>query len=1055
MNTKNNLSVILMLIYCTISFAQEKTVSGTITEDSGIPLPGVNVMIKGTSSGAQSDFDGNYSLQVETGQTLVFSYLGFKTEEKLVGNESTVNVTMLEDATSLEQVVVTAFGITKSKKSLGYAQQTVKGENLNKTLEVDLNASLAGKVSGIQSLGSSGATFDGALVRLRGQENILYVVDGIKVQSSNDINTADVESISVLKGGAATALFGTEARGGVVIITSKKADRGEKSITVQQSTELANVYNLPKYQDEYGGGYSQDFIVTPEGELRPNYGADQSWGPRLDGTLVRHWDSWIEGDPEYGQLRPWSANPSNVKNFYKTGSVNKTIINFKNGGEGYNISSTARYIDQGGILPNSERQTLQISVNTDYEVSNKFKVFLNGNYQIRKTLNNPELGYTGSGSFFRPNQWWQRQLDIDRLRNYKRNNEFVSWNIQSPTNPVPAFWDSPFFEFYENRNVQKKNGVFGKFGGTYTFSDNLSATMEYRRTFNNFKYDRIGAFGSRGGETLPEFVESNISDTRDELFGIVNFDEKLGKSDSFTVSATAGFQTQDNTYERIEAQSVGGLTVPGFYNIESSVDRPNYENEKLNTKTKSIFGSATLGFNDIVYVDGSIRSDWSSTANPDDNRIITYGVSASFVFSNLFDNKDILTFGKLRGGISRAPQFPDLYNIFKSYESTGNFNGNPLLAVPEKAINPSLRGASNNERELGVELSFLNNRLGLDVTYFNIIQKDFPQDFSLPPSTGSETVQKNFGKETRSGFEITLNATPIKTENFTWNTSINFATLKWVVNEIDPTDDPNVPTSVVKERVSTFFGGDFANLKDIEGEEIGGIYGTIVSRDDQGRILIDPDIGDFTRGAIVTEDDKLIGNFLPDITGGFTNTFAYKGIELTTSIDFQIGGNFYSTTKRWLRGSGLGAETVGVNDNGRPIRDPISEGGGVRVDGVDVNTGQPITRYFDAVGYFSSQTPVITENLVFDASYVKLRQASLNYNLPENWYDSIGFKNIKAGIYANNLWLIYSATDGVDPSELENISGTGLGREEGVRRWAEGAQYPSSRTIGINVSLTF
>ncbi len=1039
-----------------IAFSQEQKITGLVTDNEGIPLPGVTVLVINSDNGTTTDFDGMYSITASKGQVLQYSYIGFTTQQITVGDQTQINVTFKAD-NELETVVVTALGVTRSKKSLGFAQQSVVGEQLNSTLETDLNTALAGKVSGIQAVGNSGATFNNALIRLRGDSNILYVVDGIKIQNASDINTADVENISVLKGGAATALYGFEARGGVVIITSKKAKNGQTSIAVQQSVELATVTNLPEYQNEYGGGYSQDFITTPDGQLRPDYGADQSWGPRLDGTLVRHWDSWIEGDPEFGQLRPWVASPNNVKNFYETANINKTIVNFMKGGDNYNISSTVRYVNQEGILPNSNRESTQISLNAEYNVTKKFKIIANGNYQIRQTKNNPQLGYTGSGSFFRPNLWWQRQLDIDRLRNYKRNGQFVSWNIQSPTNPAPAFWDSPFFEFFENRSIQKKNAVFGKLAGSYEFNDNLSATLEFRRSFNNFKFDRITAFG---GVNDPGFTESSESDIRTEVFGIVNFNQKFGQSEQIDFSASAGFQTQNNTEEIIFARTQGGLTTPGFYNIETSVGRPIYTNTKLNTKNKSIFGTATIGYDDLIYLDGSIRSDWDSRANPDDNRLITYGLSTSFIFSNLIDNTDILSFGKLRAGYSRAPQFPGAYQIFERYENTDDrvsINGVPLLGIPNTSINPNLKGASTSNSEVGLELSFLQNRLGLDVTYFNIVQEDFPQDVRLPASTGSIFIQRNFGKETRSGFEVNLKATPVKTENFQWDTSVNFATLKWVIDEVDPNDDPSVPTVRFIDDIYNFNGG-FLNLRDIEGKEAGGIYGSKIARDAQGRIIIDQSVtSDWTRGAIVREEDQFLGNFLPDVTGGFVNTVKYKGFELTASIDFQIGGNFYSTTKKWLRGSGLGAETVGTNDNGVSVRDAIADGGGYRVDGVDSVTGEPVTRYFSADAYNSVQIPAIDESLVFDASYAKLRQVSLGYNLPKNWYESIGIEKIKTSVFANNVWLIYSDTE-IDPTEIEDVDGASsstVGLPGSGRRWAEGAQFPSARTIGLNVSLTF
>lgn len=1050
MKIKQVLLSIVLLLAPMIIHAQEFNIRGVVVDELNEKLPGVSVLIKNTLKGTETDFDGAFTLKVKKGDILSISYLGYATQEVVITSQKELLISLKQDANVLEEVVVTALGRQKKKKALGFAQATVTGENLVKTNEVDINNSIAGKVSGVQAIGSSGATFDNANIRLRGNSNVLYVVDGVRVQSAADINTADIEDISVLKGGAATALYGTDASGGVVIITSKKARDGSK-IDIQLSTEIGSVTNMLEYQNEYGGGYSQDFIVMPNGQLRPDYGADQSWGPRLDGTLVRHWDSWIEGDPEFGKLRPWSPNPTNVEDFYENAFIKKAIFTFQNGGENHSISSVLRHVDQEGILPNSGRKTTQVSINADYNVTPKLKVNANVNYQVRNTLNNPQLGYTGSGSFFRPNQWWQRQLDMNRLRNYKRNGKFVSWNIQSPTNPIPAFWDSPYFEFFENRNEQDKNAVFGKLALNYNILENLTASVQYRRTYNAFDFFRIQAFGSRGGATQPRFEESTSKNIEDEFFGTLNYNTKLGEE--VGLDATVGFQIQNKKFESIYASTVGGLTTPNFYSIASSVDRPTYVRNLINIKGRALFGSVTLSFKDMLFIDTSLRSDWSSTANPDKNRVITYGVSSSFVFSELLKDMDFLNFGKLRAGFSSAPTFPAAHQIFETYSSAGNYNGLPLYSIPSTQKNPEIIGASSKEAEFGLELKMFNNKVDFDLTYYNIVANDFPRSVSLPASTGFSSVIRNSGKETRSGWELGMTFRPVKTEDFSWETTVNLATIDWVVDEINNTDDPNTPSTRVLDRVWTWNTG-YVNLKDVEGMPKGGIYGARAKRDDQGRLIINQSAGDWSRQLFEIENDVLLGNFLPDLTGGFVNTFRYKDFELAASIDFQIGGEFYSTSKRWALASGQSIETVGTNDKGNPIRDAVADGGGIRVDGVDSVTGEPVTRYIGAYAYFDRQLPALAESLVYDASYVKLRQMSIGYTLPSKWYKKWGISNVKASIFGNNLWLIY-AKDEIDPSEIENVSGTSLGRNGRGFRWQEGAQFPSQRTIGMNVNITF
>ena len=364
-------SVIMMFIMMISqwSFAQQN-ITGTVSDSAGVPIPGATVLVTGTNNGVTTDFDGNYSIMASEGDVLSVSYVGYAAQSVSVGTSNNINVTLSLDNT-LEEVVVTALGITREAKSLGFAQQTVAGEALTKAKETDLNIALTGKVAGVQMIGGSSSTFDNGYLRLRGEDNVLYVVDGIKVYSMTDINTDNVESISVLKGAAATALYGADAQSGVIVITSKKAKAGESFFTIDHSTTLTNVSVLPDYQNEYGGGYytSWDtFSFNPaidpaswaafDGQNIPYYAADESWGPKLDGTLARHWDSWIPGHPEFGTTRPWSANPNNVKDFFDTGIENSTSLSFNAGGENYGMRTSVRFVDQSLPYPGTDRNQL-------------------------------------------------------------------------------------------------------------------------------------------------------------------------------------------------------------------------------------------------------------------------------------------------------------------------------------------------------------------------------------------------------------------------------------------------------------------------------------------------------------------------------------------------------------------------------------------------------------------------------------------------------------------------------------------------------------------------
>ncbi len=1051
MKTKfSSILTLLLAFVVQLTFAQEQTITGTVTDSDGMPLPAVNVLVKGTSTGTQTDFDGNYSIEASRGDILVFSFVGLETAEYTVEDSSTLDVTMSADSAQLDEVVVTALGIKREKQSLGYAQQTVDGESLVKSRETNINNALAGKVAGVQFSGAPSSGFGNSNIRLRGNTGVLYIVDNVKVQNPSDIITDDIADMSVLKGAAATALYGPQGINGVIIITTKQAANGQSSISINHSSAMENVYLLPEYQNEYGGGYSQDFNVFSfdpaihpadwasfDGQQMVEYYADESWGPKMDGQLVRHWDSWIPNTPEFGELRPFSPNPDNIRNFFDTGITQNTNITFNKGGEGYSVRASLARIDRTGVIPNSERNTVQGSVSATLDITDKLQGFANINYQDRRTSNFPTNGYGNIASNF--NQWWQRQLDMDRLRDYRRNGEIVSWNINSPTNPRPLYWDSPFFVAYENLNPQNKNALYGRIGLNYEFSDDLNASIEARKTLNTYESSNRAGFG---GLPQPFYSEAESTEGTDELFGILNYDTDL--SDSFDVSASIGFESFDRNYKSINASTAGGLTAEGFYSLNTSRDRPNLSSYTEQVGRRSLFSKASLGFKDFLYLDGSARLDWQSTANDDDNRVETFGGSLSLIFSKLLPQNDVLTFGKLRASIAEAPRFPGVFQISETYNIGTPYGSYGKLSVKNGLNNPTLTGGVRREYEIGTEMRFLNSRLGLDVTYFNKQDDQLPAGVSLDPSTGFTSFSTNSGKQTYTGWELALNIIPVQTENFVWDLTANFATLERTVDAIAPGTDVNI--------LSETWRG--IQLQERVGEEWGAIYGRAYRRDDAGNILLS------STGNPRYDSNQYLGNVLPDYTGGASSYMKFKNVSLGLDFDFQKGGKIFSVTKMFNAYSGLGIQTVGNNAAGNPLRDPVTGGGaavaaadadantgGVLIEGVDETTGEPASYYVEAQTYYG-RLFALHEEWLYDASYVKLRQARLDYEVTGGIIDNTPIKKLNVGVFASNLWLIYSSIDDIDISELEDSQITGYG-------WTEGGQSPNTRTIGLNVNLTF
>ncbi|MBT27906.1 MAG: SusC/RagA family TonB-linked outer membrane protein [Flavobacteriaceae bacterium] len=1032
--------VMSFLMTFQLGFAQ-KTVSGTVTDTSGVPLPGATVVVQGTSNGVTTNFDGDYSISASEGDVLVVSFVGFESASATVGAASTYDFS-LSEGNALEEVVVTALGISREKKSLGYSQQTVAGDVISESKQVDLNVALTGKVAGVQMIGGSSSTFDNGFLRLRGESDVLYVVDGIKIYAMSDINVDNIESISVLKGAAATALYGADAKSGVIVITSKSAKAGETSFEVNHSTSISSISLLPNYQNEYGGGYytSWDtFSYNPNtdpaewaafnGQLIPYYAADESWGPKLDGTLVRHWDSWIPNHPEFGTLRPWEANPDNVKNFFNDGIENSTTLAFNAGSDTASVRGSARLIDESLPFPNTDRNQIDVNMTGDVKIGDGLTAFASLNYQYRKTLNFPTNGYGGLGANF--NQWWQRQLDMDRLeRNYFFEGKYYSWNRRSARNATPLYWDAPHFDFYGDQNNQRKNVMYGNFGLNYEVSDNISADVVVRRRFNS--YESNGRTGW-GGIDTPSYRESTSRYTQNEAAASLTYSERFDEVD---VQAVLGYQVTQNRNQSINASTVGGLTVTDFYSIATSVDRPNYSSSLVKSKSQATYASISVGYDSTLYVDGSYRLDWGSTANPDENRIETWGLSGSFIFGELLD-ASWLDFGKLRAGYSESPVFPGAYATTQVYNVGTAYGNFTRFSVPNTQSNPNLLGGTRTEFEAGVELNFLNNRLGLDVTYFDRKDKDQPISIPVSGATGYTGLAINSGQSSAEGIEITLNTTPVQTADFNWDLSVNFATLNKYVDFLAE----GIETRVLDSWMS-WYG---LQTQERVGEEWGVLVGRKKAKTADGTDILT------SSGRPTWENNQILGNLLPDFTGGLTSQMRYKNWNLGLGFDFQAGGKFYSTSNMFSYYSGLHEDTVGLNDKGIPKRDSTSNGGGVHVTGVDAS-GNPVDTYMSASFYYYIHYFGNHEHWLYDASYVKLRTARLGYNFPKTALDNTPFDNVNVSLVGNNLLLLYSniPEGGLDPSEIE-----GSGSIASGYRNVEGGQLPPSRTIGINVSLTF
>lgn len=1053
---KKHLLVLMLGLFASASLLAQRSVTGTVTGQDGEPLIGASVVIKGTSVGTVTDFDGSYVLEVPEGpQTLVISYTGFTTIE-VEASSNLLNVTLQEGVT-LTEAVVTALGIQREKKSLGYAVQEIGGDAITMVRDQNVVSSLTGKVAGVQVISASGASIGGsAKIRIRGANGLfggepLFVVDGTPISNSNfsdgyrgvdygnlasDINPDDVENISVLKGPAATAIYGNRGANGVILITTKKGGaRKGIGVTVNSSITAENVYILPEYQDEYGGGYTQNFLtaVDPkDGKSYKvlNYAADESWGPKMDGTLYRPWWSWFPGD-DYGKEIPLSPNPNNVRDYFETGLTFNNSVALAGGNENTTFRLSFTNIQQSGVIPNSTLDRNNLSLNASTKLTDKLTVGANINFAKTDALGRPAFGYTGNNPVNSFNQWFQRQLDMDKLKDYRNpDGTFRSWNIRSPTNLRPLYWDSPYFVVNENYPTDSRDRYYGNISVSYQIMEGLSIGGFLRRDSYT---QRIQTRTATGGLALDGYGESAINGVEDNFEFITQYNKTFG---NFTLDANLGANLRKDSYRSNGMSTVGGLNAPNLFNIKASINRPNVSSFLSEKTVQSIYGGATLGYKSFAYLGFTIRNDWSSALPVNNNSYLYPSVTGSFVFSELMSSS-FLSFGKIRASFAQVGSDIGPYQTNFTYGAGVPFGNNPTFSLPNVLINEDLRPALASSYEGGVELKFFRNKFGIDFTAYRTDAVDQILTVAVPGSSGFSSAIINAGKIRSEGLELALTATVIETSDLSWDLTLNGA--RNVSRVLELAD------GLTNQRLDGWgWGGLSINAP------VGGEWGTFRGRGyttyecggcaQQGEKIITE------AGRYVWQNNKELGGVLPDMTGGLRSILNYKGLSLGAFVEFQAGGRFHSVTNMFIAYSGLSKETVGLNDKGNPVRDEVSAGGGVRVDGV-LADGTPKTVYVDAQTFYSDIMFAMNEHWIYDASYVKLRELSLGYTIPKKILGNLPVQNASISLIARNLWLIYSNVPGIDPSEISPGSNQYVFQENGI--------LPGVRSLGVNLKVGF
>jgi TonB-linked SusC/RagA family outer membrane protein len=1051
----------LLIAMPSLVFSQTRQITGTVTDEKGSPLPFVSILQKGTQNGTSTDAKGAFSISVAgTNTVLVITYTGRQAQEITVGNSNTFNVSLSANG-SLSEVVVTALGINRRQKSIGYSTQQVKGEDLTFTKEQNVIGSLAGKVAGVQVVGSSGASLGGTQkIKIRGVNSLngndqpLIVVDGTPISNSNfgssngngpdlgnisqDINPDDVETVNVLKGPAASALYGLRGQFGVILITTKKGKKGAKKVDVQYSSafSMEKVGNFMPLQNIYGVGNNQTFLTLSNGDKYVN-GNDESWGPKMDGTPVRMYYSFYTQDPEFGKLTPFVPHSDNIQDYFETGHTINNNISVGGGSENmtYKLSYNNTYIK--GVMPNTSLKRNNLGLNTSLDISKNLTAGANITIANNKAVR-PSQGYQGTGTG--QVQWFQRNIDMNRLKNYRYpDGTIMNWNVNPNTstgiitNNKPSDWNNPYFEAYANSNDDNRDRLFGDVNLSYQVIPGLKLSGFVRADMYTQNISHEEALGGRLDEGYA-VAKYQSKEFNYEFLG--QYTKQFGQL-SMNLNAGANKYTVD--FSSISGNTVGGLTSPATYTLAASIARPTVSSFIRKKEIRSIYGMASFGYRDIYFIDASMRQDVSSALPVDNNAYAYPSISGSVVFSELLKWKS-LSYGKIRAsyavaGFDLAPyQTGTSFNLGTVY--TGTTTINPLT-VPDVLNNPNIKPSFGKSFETGIDLKFLQNRVGLEFTVYKQRNEDQILPLDVSGASGYSSTVINAGLIENKGFELSVSGTPFTTKSFSWTTSINLARNRSMVKELYP------GINVLQLDNNTYSSVPIFLTAEVD-KPFGSLIGQAYLRDPKsGKIMLD------ANNLPLFQTNYNFGSVLPDLTGGFLNTLRIWKIDVNAMIDFQSGGKFFSWSKMLAVKSGQAAETAGLNDKGNNVRDPLANGGGVKVSGVSQSSGRDTTAYVDARSYFRNTLGTkIYEEWLFDASYIKLREVSIGYNLDQKLLGKTPIKAARVALIARNPWMIWQkAPKGLEPSELSYNSGS--------ISWLEKGEFQTVHSYGVSLNLTF
>lgn len=1084
------LFVLLLIIMQLPLTAQINLIKGKVIDtETGNPLSGATVVVKKTNLSSITDAKGEFSIQASPNDDLIISYVGFaaKTIKAFNSNSS---IGLSSSLTQMEDVVVTALGIRKEVKRLGYAIQEIKGENLTVARETNVVNQLAGKIAGVTVVGSPSGIGGSARVTIRGERSVdlnknqpLYVVDGVPISNgftgasgrnnlevdfgngAGFINPDDIESMTILKGAAASALYGSRAANGVIVIKTKSG-RGSKGIGVEINSNytMETPLKLPEYQNVYGQGNGNggDFEFKNGGGAGLADGVDEGWGPAFKGQSYAQFNSprtlngqpipYLGGDlnaPAGSIITPtlWEPDIDGVKNFFETGRTftNNVALTGSNSNGDFRLSFTN--LNQTGIVPNTDLERNTVSLSGGYNFNKKFSAKAFVSYIKSNSDNRPSISYGTESIIYLLNCWLPRSAKLSDMKRLWQpgleGRKQFSWNYN--------YHDNPYLTLYENTNGQDVDRMIGNVSLKYDFTDWLSLQLRTATDFGNEKREYRRAFST---QRFPfgQYREVKLvtEERNSDFLFLVN--KNISRDFSFSGNFGGNQSRQRSDFDEVNA---GQLNIPGIYNLTNSRIAFEVAQSKIEKRVNSLYGSASFGYRNYLFLEVTGRNDWSSaltlpenlkTFGNEDNSYFYPAVALSAVISDMWRLPSTISFAKLRASVAQVGNDTDPFTFTQSVNPSTPFGGAQVYGETDRLANLSLKPEISTAYEVGADIRLFNNRIGLDLTFYESRTKNQILNIPLSLTSGYNSRAINAGEIQNRGIEAMLNVVAIQKTNFKWTTNINFSTNR---SKVVSLADGLKNFVMASRRVS---------IEARVGERMGDMYGigfTRVQNTDKNKPYYDASgqyVGQmvYSNGRPIPTTERIkLGNYNPDWLAGISNTFSYKGLQLSFLFDARQGGNIYSETQTVGREGGIIIETLEGRADGYDL---TKSGNGVIGQGVIQNADgsfklNDVKR--TAREWHTAWTGGrnIAEGVMYDASFVKLRELQLGYAIPDRVFGKLPFRSVVVTLVGRNLFL-WDNVPHIDPENMSYTGGTAL---PGIEYMA----IPSTRSYGINLNLKF